>query len=206
MKQAILRWLCLVLLGVSAPVLAQQNKPQPSKAQPATPAAAAASAVPKFSGKLSSDPAQFMQDVQLMMATTKNSAAIGSGVRLQQLWASNKLTATQQSKIVTLSQQMLALGYKPRPHFELLFNGLIAGATVQNMPDQQMDGLLDVLTKTVVNIPGPEAAKFIAATTQFLQTKTLYSSRYNKLRVGGALSRLRTTSKTCRAWPPRLHP
>ncbi|MDF7814648.1 hypothetical protein [Hymenobacter sp. YC55] len=184
MKQAILRWLCLVLLGVSAPVLAQQNKPQPSKTQPATPAAAAASAVPKFSGKFSADPAQFIQDVQLMMATTKNAAAIGSGVRLQQLWASNKLTATQQGKIVALSQQMLALGYKPKPHFETMFNGLIAGATVQNMSDQQMDGLLDVLTKTVVNIPGPEAAKFIASTTQFLQTKILYSSRYNKLRVG----------------------
>ncbi|WP_375435336.1 hypothetical protein [uncultured Hymenobacter sp.] len=185
MKQAILRWLCLVLLGVSAPVLAQQTKPQPSKTQPATPAATAAPAVPKFSGKLSSDPTQFIQDVQLMMATTKTAGAIGSGVRLQQLWASNKLTATQQGKIVVLSQQMLALGFRPRPHFEQMFMGLIAGATVQNMSDQQMDGLLDVLTKTVVNIPGPEAAKFIAATTQFLQNKTLYSSRYSKLRVSG---------------------
>ncbi|UOG75512.1 hypothetical protein MTX78_02690 [Hymenobacter tibetensis] len=185
MKQAILQWLCLVLLGVSAPVLAQQNKPQPTKAQPANPAAAAATAAPKFSGKLASDPAQFMQDVQLMMATTKNAAAISSGVRLQQLWASNKLTATQQGKVVALSQQMLALGFRPRPHFESMFSGLVAGATVQNMSDQQMDGLLDVLSKTVRNIPGPEAAKFITVTTQFLENKVLYSSRYNKLRVSG---------------------
>jgi hypothetical protein len=182
MKQAAFRWLCMVMLGMSTPGIAQQTKPQPSKPQPA---GTAATVAPKFTGTLSSEPAQFMQDVQLMMATTKSASAISSGIRLQQLWASNKLTATQQRSVIALSQEMLKLGYRPRPHFEAVFTGLVAGTTVQNMNDQQMDGLLDALTKTVHNIPGPEAAKFIASSTQFLENKVLYSSRYNKLRVTG---------------------
>ena len=180
MKQAAFRWLCLVLLGMSTPGFAQQTKPKP-----ASPAAADATAVPKFTGKLASDPAQFIQDVQLMMASTKSASAISSGIRLQQLWGSNKLTATQQRSIVAMSQEMLTLGFKPRPHFETMFSGLVAGATVQNMNDQQMDGLLSTLAKTVHNIPGPEAAKFIASTTQFLENRVLYASRYNKLRATG---------------------
>jgi len=124
MKQLAFRWLCATALLLSTPVLAQQTKPQPPKQQPAAPAAPA----PRFTGKLSSEPAQFIQDVQLMMAASNNAAAKATGANFQQLWGSNKLTATQQGNIVVLSQQMLKLGYKPRPHLEMLFQGIIAGS------------------------------------------------------------------------------
>ncbi|QNH62762.1 hypothetical protein [Hymenobacter sediminicola] len=186
MKQSAFGWLCAMVLTLSAPALAQQTKPQqPAKTQPAgTPAPVA-----RFTGKLSTDPAQFMQDVQLMMAATNNAAAKNTAAKLQQLWASNKLTATQQGNIVTLSQQMLTLGYKARPHLEALFNAVVAGATVQNFSDKQMDEFLDVATKTVRTDPGPEAAKFLSSAAQFLDTKVLFTSRYNTLRViGGTFS------------------
>ncbi|WBO83631.1 hypothetical protein [Hymenobacter yonginensis] len=186
MKQFAFGWLSALLLALSMPALAQQPKPQtPARQQPA----AAPAAVPRFNGKLSADPAQFIQDVQLMMAATNNAAAKNTAAKLQQLWGSNKLTATQQGTIVALAQQMQTLGYKPRPHLEALFGAIVAGATVQNFTDRQTDELLDVLTKTVRRDPGPEAAKFISSTAQFLDTKVLYSSRYSSLRVvGGSFS------------------
>ncbi|RYU83801.1 hypothetical protein [Hymenobacter persicinus] len=183
MKQFVFGWLCALVLGLSAPAWAQKN---PGKQPPAAPAAPA---LPKFTGKLATEPGQFIIDVQSMMATTNNAAAKASGAKLQQLWASNKLTATQQGRIVALSQQMLARRFKPRPDFEALYNAVTAGASVQNFSDKQMDEFLDVVTKTLEREQVPATQKFLQTSAQFLDTKYLYSSRYNKLRViGGTFS------------------
>ncbi|MBC6613114.1 hypothetical protein H8B15_19480 [Hymenobacter sp. BT507] len=175
MKKQVLGWLCAVMVGLGAPAWAQQTRPAAGTATPA----------PRFVGKLSSDPAQFMQDVQVMMASTNNAAAKASAARLQELWASNRLTATQQGKIVTLSQQMLAKNFKPRPHLETLYNLLVTAKTKQNFSDQQTDELLDVLTKTVDKDAPRDAEKFLLAATQFIETRYLYHSRYSTLRADG---------------------
>ncbi|GGF05654.1 hypothetical protein [Hymenobacter cavernae] len=180
MKHPAFRWVCVVLLGLGFPTWAQQTKPQASKQAPA-----ATPAVAHFTGKLSSEPEQFITDVQAMMAIGNSAAAKASGAKMQQLWASNKLTATQQAKIVALSQQMLTKHFKPRPHFESLFKSITAAAMVQSFSDQQMDELLDVISKTVEKDPGPDAEKFLNSTAQFLTTRALYNSRYSTLRVAG---------------------
>ncbi|QNP52972.1 hypothetical protein H9L05_04540 [Hymenobacter qilianensis] len=156
---------------------AQQAKPKP-------PVAAGAVAAPRPKGKLSQEPAQYILDVQAMMASTNNAAAKASAASLQQLWASNKLTATQQGTIVAVSQQMLEKKYRPRPHFESLFNAVLAGAN-QNLSDQQMTELLGVIAKAVEKEDLLTTEKFLTNTAQFLNTKTLYRSRYNNLRVVG---------------------
>ncbi|TGE14842.1 hypothetical protein [Hymenobacter elongatus] len=186
MKQLAFGWLCAVVLSLSVPAWAQQTKTPPSKQQPAAPAA---QALPKFTGKLSKEPAQFIIDVQSMMATTNNAASKAAGARLQQLWASNKLTATQQGRIVEISQQMLLRKYKPRPAMEGFYTAITAGATVQNLSDKQMDEFLEVVVKTVNRETVANAEKFLISAGQFLDTKTLYKSRYNTLRViGGTFS------------------
>ncbi|MBX0292848.1 hypothetical protein K3G63_20560 [Hymenobacter sp. HSC-4F20] len=172
---------------MSAPAWAQQ-KPQPAK-QPAGTAPTAAPALPKFTGKLSSEPEQFMVDVQSMMATTNMASAKAAGARMQQLWASNKLTATQQRYIVSLSQYMLARKFRPRPHFEHFYTAIAAGALVQNFSDQQMTEFLSVAGKTLEKELPAESEKFLASAAQFLDTKFLYRSRYSTLRVvGGTFS------------------
>jgi len=184
MKQIVFGWLCALMLALSVPAWAQKN---PAK-QPPT-AAPAAPVLPKFTGKLSSEPAQFITDVQSMMVTTNNAAAKASGAKLQQLWASNKLTATQQGRIVALSQQLLARRFKPKPYFEAFFTAITAGASVQNFTDQQMDEFLDVVGKTVAKEQNASVEKFLLTSAQFLDTKFIYSSRYNNLRViGGTFS------------------
>ncbi|UPL49488.1 hypothetical protein [Hymenobacter sublimis] len=186
MKRTLVGWVCALLLGIHAPAWAQQ-KPQPAKQPAGTPAAAPA--LPKFTGKLSSEPEQFMVDVQSMMATTNNATAKAAGARMQQLWASNKLTATQQRYIVSLSQYMLARKFRPKPHFEHFYTAIAAGALVQNFSDQQMTEFLSVAGKALEKEQPTDAEKFMASAAQFLDTRSLYRSRYSTLRVvGGTFS------------------
>ncbi|GAA4001041.1 hypothetical protein GCM10022408_10270 [Hymenobacter fastidiosus] len=183
MKQIVFGWLCALALGLSTSAWAQKTPAKPPVTAPAAPA------LPKFTGKLATEPGQFILDVQSMMATTNNAVARASGTRLQQLWASNKLTATQQGRVVLLAQQMLLRKFKPRPHFEALFNAVTAGAGVQHFTDAQMDEFLTVVTKTLEREPVRDTEKFLLTSAQFLETKYLYSSRYNRLRViGGTFS------------------
>ncbi|MBC6992305.1 hypothetical protein [Hymenobacter sp. BT491] len=145
--------------------------------------------MPRFSGRLATEPVQYIADVQNMMASTNNATAKASAAKLQQLWASNKLTATQQAKIIEISQQMLLKKFKPRPHFEALFTAITGGATVQSLSDKQMDEFLDVTAKTLDKEPVRDTEKFLLSAAQFLETKFLYRSRYNSLRVvGGSFS------------------
>ncbi|RPD46432.1 hypothetical protein DNI29_15670 [Hymenobacter sediminis] len=179
MKRTLFGWVCALLLGLSAPAWAQQ-KPQP---------AGTAAAPPKWTGKLSSEPQQFMLDVQAMMASTNSGTARATGNRLLQVWASNRLTATQQRYIVSLSQYMLARKFRPKPHFEHFYTAIAAGTLTQNFSDQQMTEFLSVAGKALEKEQVADAEKFLASAAQFLEGKFLYRSRYSTLRVvGGTFS------------------
>ncbi|UYZ61765.1 hypothetical protein [Hymenobacter weizhouensis] len=187
MKLSTVKWVCAVLLGLSTPVWAQQPKTPPGK-QPAG-AAPAAPVLPKFTGKLSSEPEQFMVDAQSMMASTNNAGAKASAAKLQQVWASNRLTATNQRHIVALSQYMLARKFRPKPHFELFFTAITAAAGTEGFSDQQMTEFLDVVAKTLEKEPVADTEKFLFNSANFLQSRYLYRSRYSSLRVvGGTFS------------------
>ena len=155
------------------------------------PAARAQSAAPpaKYAGKLSTDPAQYILDVQAMMASTNNAAARAAGTRLQELWGS-RLTAGQKTNLVALSQTMLEKKFRPRPHFELLYGAIIGGTTgAVRLNDAQLDQYLDVLTQTLNKEKTTETEKFLTTSNQLLTTGYLYKSSFNGLKVlGGTIS------------------
>ena len=163
----------------------------PAQAQTRPPAAAPAAApAPRYQvGKLSTDPAQYIADVQAMMASTNNAGARVVAARLRELWASNRLTSSQQARIVALSQTMLVKKFRPRPHFENLFGAIINGVLLAKLKDAQMDQYLDVLGQTLEKEAPQETDKFIASTNRFFTGGYLYRSGYNTLRaVGGTVS------------------
>ncbi|WP_201984171.1 hypothetical protein [Hymenobacter rubidus] len=168
-----------VLLSNTAMVQAQ-TKPAPPPGD----------AAPRYQpGKLSTDPAQYINDVQSMMISTNNAAARALAVRLKELWASNRLTSSQQARIVALSQTMLAKKFRPRPHFEALFGAIVGGKLTSKLSDQQMDQYLDVLGQTLEKEAPTETEKFMFSTNRFLNGGYLYRSGYNSLRVmGGTIS------------------
>ena len=164
---------------------------QPAQAQTKQPAATGAAApAPRYQvGKLSTDPVQYITDVQAMMASTNNAGARVIAARLKELWASNRLTSSQQARIVALSQTMLAKKFRPRPHFENLFGAILNGVILAKLKDQQMDQYLDVLGQTLEKEAPQETDKFIASTNRFFTGGYLYRSGYNTLRaVGGTVS------------------
>jgi hypothetical protein len=173
------------LLSGSFSAAQAQTKP----AAPPAPAPAGTTAPRYQPGKLSTDPAQYINDVQAMMASTNNANARVVGARLKELWGSNRLTSSQQARIVALSQTMLAKKFKPRPHFEMLFGTLVSGATVAKLTDSQMDQYLDVLGQTLDKEAPQETEKFLVSTNRFLNGGYFYRSGYNSLRaVGGTVS------------------
>jgi hypothetical protein len=175
-------WLSALMSGI-LPALAQTTPPPTAGAKAPPPAA------PRYTGKLATDPARYIEEVQLMMATTNNAAAKSSAAKLKELWGSNRLTATQQGRIVAISQTMLAKKFRPRPHFEALFTALVGGANVAKLSDQQMDQYLDVLSQTLDKEPVTETEKFLTSSSRFLSTGFLYRSGFNSLRsVGGTVS------------------
>ncbi|GAB2720235.1 hypothetical protein GCM10011495_39200 [Hymenobacter frigidus] len=163
----------------------------PAQAQTKQPAATGAAApAPRYQvGKLSTDPVQYITDVQAMMASTNNAGARVIAARLKELWTSNRLTSSQQARIVALSQTMLAKKFRPRPHFENLFGAILNGVILAKLKDQQMDQYLDVLGQTLEKEAPQETDKFIASTNRFFTGGYLYRSGYNTLRaVGGTVS------------------
>ncbi len=160
------------LLGAARPVAAQ-TAPPPAK----------------YQGKLATDPTQYILDVQAMMTSTNNAAARASGAQLQQLWGSNSLTATQQKRIIALSQTMLTKRLRPKPQFEGLFNALVAAKTTAKLSDAQTDQYLDVLTQLLDKEAPAEMGKFVDLTTRYFNGGVLYRSNHNSLRAtGGTVS------------------
>lgn len=160
-----------------------------SGALPAARAQTAAAPPAKYAGKLATDPAQYIVDVQAMMASTNNAAARATGARLQELWGS-RLTAGQKTSLIALSQTMLTQKFRPRPHFETLF-GTLVGATggPVKLSDAQLDQYLDVLTQTLNKEKSPETEKFLNTSHQLLTSGYLYRSSFNGLKVlGGTVS------------------
>ena len=185
MKQAIgvfIAWLGL-WLGFAAPALAQTKPAAPAGAAPVA-------ATPRYQvGKLSTDPVQYITDVQAMMASTNNAVARVTAARLKELWASNSLTSSQQARIVAISQIMLAKKFKPRPHFEMLFGSIVNGKNLAKLKDPQMDQYLDVLNQTLEKEAPQETERFLVSTNRFFTGGYLYRSGYNTLRaVGGTVS------------------
>lgn len=171
-----------MLVGSQLPVWAQTKAPVPAGTAPAA-------APPYRIGKLATDPAQYMLDVQSMMASTNNAAARATAARLKELWGTNRLTSSQQARIVALSQTMLAKKFRPRPHFEIFFGAIIGGATTAKLSDAQMDQYLDVLGQTLEKEAPQETEKFMVSTYRFLNGGYLYRTGYSRLRaVGGTVS------------------
>ncbi len=173
----------------AAPATATPVPAAASGAAPGTVRPAQTRVAGKYNGQLPTDPAQYILDVQTMMLATNNAAAVASGARLKTLWASNKLTATQQGKIIALSQTMLAKKFRPRPHFELLFNAVTGAANVAKLGDAQLDQYLDVLGQTLEKELPVETEKFLVLTNRFFNTGLVYKSGFNGLRAtGGTVS------------------
>ena len=177
------------------PALAQTTKPVPAAPPPTdgrTPGAVRPGQVTvgaRYTGHLSQEPAQFIVDVQTMLLATNNATAKAIGDKLRQLWGSNQLTSSQQSRIAELSQKMLDKKFRPLPHLATFYQAIVGGKTLVKLSDGQVDQLLDVLGQSLERDPNADTEKFITSTAHLLNGGYLYHTGFSSLRVvGGQLS------------------
>ncbi len=199
MKRLLAAFFCLTLPLL--PAGAQTTRPAPPAAKPTglappPPAGRVAGdvrpgqvSVQRYSGHLSPDPAQFILDVRTMMLASNNAGAQALGEQLRQLWASNKLTASQQTVIAALSQKILDKKMRPLPHLTAFYSALVSGKTKAGLSDAQVDQYLDALGQSVDKDPLADTEKYLLTTARVLSGGYLYRSGFNALRAtGGQLS------------------
>ncbi|WP_051359905.1 hypothetical protein [Adhaeribacter aquaticus] len=139
--------------------------------------------------KLSKEPQQFITDLKSMMASTHNQGAMEVGAKFEGLWNNKQLTPTQQTRIIDLSQKMLGRKLRARPHFENFLGAIVSGVTVQNLNNVALDQFLTVTEKTLTHEQIPAFDKYLQTAYTFLDSKVIYKSQLNALRVlGGTFS------------------
>lgn len=133
--------------------------------------------------KLAQEPVKFIPDVKAMMAATRNEAAIKTAAQLEQIWTANTFTSAQQAQVIDIAQRMLQKKFKARPHFERFFGALVSGVAVHKLSGSRLDELLQVTSQSLEKDDPQSFERFLAATYAFLNSKLLYQSPYNTLKV-----------------------
>ena len=200
MKRLLAAFFCIILPLL--PAWAQTTKPAAAPAaKPAAPIAPPPAgrvageerpgqvSVQRYTGHLSPDPAQFIIDVRTMLLASSNAGAQALGEQLRQLWASNKLTASQQATIAALSQKMLDKKMRPLPHLTAFYSALVSGKTKAGLTDAQVDQYLAALGQSIDKDLLADTEKYLLTTARVLNGGYLYRSGFNTLRAtGGQLS------------------
>jgi hypothetical protein len=133
--------------------------------------------------KFSSDPATFVTDVNTMMATSKNPAAIEAG---NTFGATITSLPTDQQKKLIATVQSLGKSKKVRSHpgFTYFFNSITA-AKAANITPSNFDTLLIITTKLTEQYDSKVVQGFFSFLNDFFVKGLLYGSNYNRLRMTG---------------------
>ncbi|MFN8346306.1 MAG: hypothetical protein U0X91_14985 [Spirosomataceae bacterium] len=132
--------------------------------------------------KLSEDPAQFIADVQKMMAMSGNPNYVKAAKNLETLWLDSRLTQTQQKSIITIARRMVAKGYKPTtPHYEQFFNGIYAAFNGTYAAPNEAEGYLNTTAQTVETYDTKSALKYFETARNLFENRLLYNSTFNRL-------------------------
>ncbi|MCA0232606.1 MAG: hypothetical protein LCH91_19215 [Bacteroidetes bacterium] len=132
--------------------------------------------------KLSDDPAQFIADVQKMMAASGNPTYLKAAKNLETLWLDSRLTQAHQKSIVTLTKRMVAKGYKPTtPHFEHFFNSLYAAFNGTHANPNEVDGYLTTTTQALEAYDTKATLKYFETARNLFENRLIYTSNFNRL-------------------------
>ncbi|HWZ21679.1 MAG TPA: hypothetical protein VNW06_03445, partial [Cytophagaceae bacterium] len=133
--------------------------------------------------KFSSDPAVFVQDINTMMANTKNPAAIQTGTAFGSTFSS--YSPDQQKKIIETVQKLgKSKKAKSSPNFTDFFSALMAAKSKQ-ISSANFDTLLIITNKIVDNYEGKVVQSYLNTIHIFFEKGLLYNFTYNRLRVIG---------------------
>ena len=133
--------------------------------------------------KFSSDPAAFVQDINTMMANTKNPAAMQTGTAFGSAFSS--YSADQQKKIIETVQKLgKSKKVKSNPNFTDFFTALMA-ANSKQISSTNLDTLLIITNKITDTYEAALVQSYLNTLRIFFEKGLLYDFTYNRLRVVG---------------------
>ena len=134
--------------------------------------------------RISDKPDQFMAEVQKLMATG-GAVAVRAGTDLQTAWSENRLSASQQERVMVLSRKMNQKRLAPATYFAPFYESVYLAGQQQSATN--VDGLLTIAEKLFEANDPKTFARSLETTRRFLERNELYGSTYNKLyALGGS--------------------
>ena len=142
--------------------------------------------------RISDKPDQFLDEVQKLMATG-GPAAVRTGTNLQTLWSENRLTASQQQRVMALSRQMNQKRLQPASYFAPFYDALYHALYTQQpaVSPATIDGMLTVVEKVFETSDAKTFARTLETIRQFLDRRLLYAGTVNKLYALGGTFQFR---------------
>jgi len=134
--------------------------------------------------RLSDNPEQFLGDVQKLM-NSGGPVAQKAAKDLEGIWTANTLSAPQKERVLAISRKMNAKRLAPAPYFAPFYEALYHLLVTQSATAQNVDNFLAIVDKSVDNPDTKALNRLLETTRLFAETRQLYASNYNKLRLNG---------------------
>ena len=131
--------------------------------------------------KLAEDPAQFLADVQKMMAFPGVPSYAKAAKNLETVWLDSRLTQPQQKTIIAVSRRMVAKGHKADASFEHFFNTVYYSLNGTYASPEQLDGFLNTTAQVVENYDSKNLLKFVETAQMLFESRLLYKANFNRL-------------------------
>ncbi|MBK0404475.1 hypothetical protein I5M27_15860 [Adhaeribacter sp. BT258] len=139
--------------------------------------------------KFSEDPDLFIGEVQTMMAPTRNERAVQVASMLDMAWKSGLISPDQKTRVIKFAKGLQAKKYKAYPHFVNYFGAIGSAVNVHSITGKELDKIMNVIDETYQKEDPKSVETFMATAYRFLDTKALYRTKTNALRViGGTFS------------------
>ncbi len=131
-------------------------------------------------GKISSDPEQFLKDIEQKALLSKEHIAKTSVQQLRDVWTSPAMTEANKKRIIGIIRYMHKSRISFYPNSTSFMNAVYYGAGYRNFTAEQLEGFLKVASFTFKNQKKTDAIAFFKYTVLFLSESKLSTGTVDK--------------------------
>ena len=131
--------------------------------------------------ELSNNPNEFINSIDTLLKSTKNSAIAALADDISGLWQG--FGPDVRKKVMEHSIAMKNKEYKTRPYFERYFTALYNALEIEKVNDRKLIGYLNVTGKVIDNYEGTDLLSYLTTINDFFENRALHYSIVNQLYV-----------------------
>ena len=131
--------------------------------------------------ELSNNPNEFINSLDTLLKSTKNSAIAALADDISGLWQG--FGPDIRKKVMDHAFAMQDKGYKTRPYFENYFTALYNALETEKVNDRKLIGFLNVTSKVIDNHEPKDLLSYLVNINDFFENRALHYSVINQLYV-----------------------